>query len=80
MNDVLLIVAFVMMFIAGCLTGVAFTIRFVFKKVVGSIKVNNSDPEEPPYIFAEFNKDISVVLREKYIILTVDTNYLNTQK
>lgn len=80
MNDIMLTVALALMFIAGCITGITIAIRIAFKKVAGSIKVNDSDPEAPPYIFAEFNKDIDLVLQQKYIILTVDPKPFNSQK
>ena len=80
MNDIMLTIAFVLMFIAGFMTGITITARIVSKKITGSIRVNDSDPEEPPYIFAVFNKDISEVLKQKYIVLMVDVPDTNSQK
>lgn len=80
MNDIMLTIAFVLMFIAGFMTGITIAIKIVSKKIAGSIKVNDSDPQEPPYIFAVFNKDISEVLKQKYVILMIDEPNANSQK
>lgn len=43
-------------------------------KVVGSLRVDTSDPEDGPYLFLELSKSMDVVAKKKYVILKVNLN------
>lgn len=43
-------------------------------KVVGSLCVDTSDPEDGPYLFLELSKSMDVVAKKKYVILKVNLN------
>ena len=42
-------------------------------KLIGSLKIDTSDPDGP-YIFAEFNKPIETIFKNKYVILKIDSH------
>lgn len=47
------------------------------KKAVGSLRVDQSDPTEPPYIFLELSKPLDKILPQKSIVLRIVVkNYL----
>lgn len=40
-------------------------------KVIGNLRVDQSDPSDKPYLFLELNTDISAVMRRRYVTLRV---------
>lgn len=46
---------------------------FIFRiKNIGTLRLDNSDPYEKPYMFLELNKDVGNVFNKKYVILKVN--------
>ena len=52
------------------------------QKSIGTIKMDTSDPDSPPYLFAEFEPNgMDILQRSEYVIMKVDlTGYLPSQK
>lgn len=65
--------------LVGILIGV-FVSRFIFKeKSVGSLRVDQSDPDSGPYLFLELNRDgAETIYKKRYVRLRVDLkNYIS---
>lgn len=61
-------------FVIGLLIGII-AMEFIFRiDSVGDLRIDNSIPDDGPYLFLELSKDISHVRRKKYITLKVNTN------
>ena len=64
----------------GLLAGVAMTILANWKKPIGVLRIDESDPNEEPYIFLELNQGVDSVRTKKRVMLTVlDKNYLSAK-
>lgn len=59
-------------FVIGVLVGVVCTTIMTHVKSVGSLRVDNSDPDDGPYLFLELPKDIGDIYRKKYVTLKVN--------
>ena len=55
----------------GFTIGMAITAIIFRCRTVGSLRVDNSDPSETPYIFLELEHNLDVVYKKKYVILKV---------
>lgn len=55
-------------------------LRKDYKKVVGTLRIDSSDPESEPYIFLELNKGTGDVSRRKVVTLKVSTESYLSQK
>lgn len=49
-------------------------------KVKGCLRVDSSDPDEPPYIFLELEENPEVLKRKKFITLEVNLENYISQK
>lgn len=59
--------------LGGVLIGVAVTTLLLVKDPIGTLKVNNSDPDSPPYLFLEIDSGKAYKLqKDKHITLRVD--------
>jgi hypothetical protein len=46
-------------------------------KAVGTLRVDESDPDETPYLFLELDRSINVIRKSKYVLMkVVNKNYL----
>lgn len=46
--------------------------------VVGTLRVDRSDPDDAPYLFLELSKDVRTVSEKKYVIFKVrNENYIS---
>lgn len=64
--------------LAGLLIGIGVS-RFIFReKPIGSLRVDESDPDSGPYLFLELNLNgTEEIYRKKYICLKVELkNYI----
>lgn len=65
---------FTMGFIVGMLITAAIIFACIFlKQNWGSLRIDRSDPDEPPYIFLELYAEPSKIMQKKYVILKVKT-------
>lgn len=59
--------------LGGVLIGVFLTTLFLVKETIGTLKVDNSDPDSPPFLFLEIDSGKSYRLKkDKHITLRVD--------
>lgn len=55
-------------------------LRKDYKKVVGTLRIDSSDPEDKPYIFLELNKGVGDISRRSVVTLKVSTKSYLSQK
>jgi hypothetical protein len=56
----------------GVLIGCIFT-RIIFQtRLVGSLRIDTSDPDDSPYLFLELSKDIHEIYKNKYVMMKVN--------
>ncbi len=53
----------------------------LYKRDVGYLNIDRSDPSDNPYLFLELTKNLQVIQKNRHIVLTVkQQNYLGTRK
>lgn len=57
--------------IAGIIIGAVITVVIFTAISVGSLRVDQSIPEDEPYLFLELTKGVSTILRKKFVVLKV---------
>lgn len=66
-----IIIAAIVICIAVGILGYILAMRIYFKKPIGTLRVDSSDPDGP-YLFLELETDPNIIKKEKYITLKVD--------
>ena len=74
-----IIIAAIVIGIAGGMLGCVLTKSMYSKKPIGVLRIDSSDPDGP-YLFLELETDPNVLKKEKYITLKVDTKSYISQK
>jgi hypothetical protein len=64
----------------GILVGIVCTTVATRTKLVGSLRVDMSDPDDGPYLFLELSKDIGEIYRKKYVMFKVSLKNFIPQK
>lgn len=60
-------------FLGGVLIGVFLTTLFLVKEPIGTLRVDRSDPDSPPYLFLEIDSGKGYKLqKDKHVTLRVD--------
>lgn len=70
--DYLLMVLFL---IGGYILG-----RLYRRDSVGTLRIDSSDPDDGPYMFLELKTDPGYVMKQKQVVLDVNTESYLTQK
>lgn len=66
------IIGFGIGFISACIG--------VLRLKIGTLKIDRSDPTEPPYMFLEISKGVGDVSNRKYVLLDVrNENYISQE-
>ena len=74
-----IIIAAIVIGIAGGMLGYILTKRMYSKKPIGVLRIDSSDPDGP-YLFLELETDPNVFKKEKYVTLKVNTKSYISQK
>ena len=75
MAHITILVCFVLVFAAGCILGFASKTAY---KLIGTLRVDNSIPEDGPQLFLELEKDIQTIKKHDYVTLRVNlSNYIS---
>lgn len=74
-----IIIASIVIGIAGGILGCILTSRMYSKKPIGVLRIDSSDPDGP-YLFLELETDPNVLKKEKYVTLKVNTKSYISQK
>lgn len=57
--------------VGGILVGAVAATVFIYAKAIGSLRVDHSDPSEPPYLFLEVEKNPDTLEHGKLVVLRV---------
>ena len=70
----------VLLVLLGFVGGMAFFLIYLAARSIGTLRVDQSDPTEPPYLFLELDKPVENVVKEKYVIFRVSKkNFIDSQ-
>lgn len=65
-------------FLAGVILGSIVTNIIFFRRMVGTLRIDRSDPDDQPYMFAELSKDVQYIGNKSYVLMKVSTeNYIS---
>lgn len=65
-------------FLVGAVLGSVISGVILYLHVVGTLRVDRSDPTENPYLFLELSKRLEAVTKKKYVVLRVNKkNYIS---
>ena len=58
-------------FVAGVILGGVLTVFMLRPKAIGYLRVDNSDPDDNPYLFLELSEHIPNLCAKKYVTFKV---------
>ena len=61
----------VLLVLLGFVGGMAFFLICLAARSIGTLRVDQSDPTEQPYLFLELDKPVENVINEKYVLFRV---------
>lgn len=65
------------MFITGILVGIGIALFSFGANAIGTLRVDRSDPNEPPYLFVELSEDVGSLMKKKYVLFKINIkNYI----
>ena len=68
----------IIVFLAGVLIGTIIYAIAVKTASVGTLRIDQSDPEDSPYLFLELDKNLSTIYSKKYVTMKVERkNYIS---
>ena len=56
----------VLLFLLGFMAGIVSFLVYLIVRSVGTLRVDQSDPTEQPYLFLELDKPVESVINKKY--------------
>lgn len=62
---------FAVVFTLGVIFGAILALTTSYSQSVGNLRIDRSDPEEPPLLFLELVKNVNDFSRKKYVLLRV---------
>ncbi|GHU48027.1 hypothetical protein FACS1894120_6360 [Clostridia bacterium] len=70
------LIALVIGVLIGCIL-----MTVIFRtKVIGTLRVDCSDPDDNPYLFLELSKSVDIIYHKKYVTLKVNVEDLLPHK
>ena len=61
----------VLLVLLGFVVGVVFFLICLTARPIGTLRVDQSDPTEQPYLFLELDKPVESVINKKYVLFRV---------
>ena len=63
-------------FVVGVVLTIIFSVRS--RRIYGTLRIDNSDPEDGPYLFLELTSDVNSIKKQKRVSFKVNAkNYLS---
>ena len=62
----------VLLFLLGFMAGIVSFLVYLIVRSVGTLRVDQSDPTEQPYLFLELDKPVESVINKKYVLFRVN--------
>ena len=70
----------VLLFLLGFMVGIVSFLIYLIVRSVGTLRVDQSDPTEQPYLFLELDKPVETVINKKYVIFRVSQKNFISQE
>ena len=61
----------VLLILLGFMVGIVSFLVYLIVRSVGTLRVDQSDPTEQPYLFLELDKPVETVTNKKYVLFRV---------
>ena len=61
----------VLLVLLGFVGGIVFFLIYLAARSIGTLRVDQSDPTEQPYLFLELDKPVESVINKKYVLFRV---------
>ena len=61
----------VLLFLLGFMVGIVSFLVYLIVRSVGTLRVDQSDPTEQPYLFLELDKPVETVTNKKYVLFRI---------
>ena len=70
----------VLLVLLGFIGGMVFFLICLAAKSIGTLRIDQSDPTEPPYLFLELDKPVESIIKKKYVLFRVSKkNFIDSQ-
>lgn len=70
----------VLLVLLGFVFGMIFFLICLAVRSIGTLRVDQSDPTEPPYLFLELDKPVENIVKEKYVLFRVSKKNFISQE
>ena len=61
----------VLLVLLGFVGGMVFFLICLAARSIGTLRIDQSDPTEPPYLFLDLDKPVESITKEKYVLFRV---------
>ena len=61
----------VLLVLLGFVGGMVFFFICLAARSIGTLRIDQSDPTEPPYLFLDLDKPVESIVKEKYVLFRV---------
>ena len=61
----------VLLVLLGFVGGMVFFLICLAARSIGTLRIDQSDPTEPPYLFLDLDKPVESIFKEKYVLFRV---------
>ena len=61
----------VLLVLLGFIGGMVFFLICLAARSIGTLRIDQSDPTEPPYLFLDLDKPVESIIKEKYVLFRV---------
>lgn len=62
----------VLLVLLGFVGGMVFFLICLAARSIGTLRIDQSDPTEPPYLFLDLDKPVESIIKEKYVLFRVN--------
>ena len=61
----------VLLVLLGFVGGMVFFLICLAARSIGTLRIDQSDPTEPPYLFLDLDKPVESIIKEKYVLFRI---------
>ena len=70
----------VLLVLLGFVGGMVFFLICLAARSIGTLRIDQSDPTEPPYLFLDLDKPVESIVKEKYVLFKVSKKNFISQE
>lgn len=70
----------VLLVLLGFVFGMVFFLICLAARSIGTLRIDQSDPTEPPYLFLDLDKPVESIIKEKYVLFRVSKKNFISQE